>query len=159
MNKKQKPQLVQKIISGGQTGVDRAALDAAIELHIPCGGWCPKGRLAEDGILDLKYPLKETSLGEYKQRTQWNMRDSDGTLILTFGEPQGGTRFTIDCAKKFNKPYLIINLKREPKSEEVIAWMEQHQIQVLNVAGPRESSAPGMIYKKAKLFIMKIFQK
>jgi predicted Rossmann-fold nucleotide-binding protein len=75
--------LIKRIISGGQTGVDRAALDVALELGIPCGGWCPKGRLAEDGSIDLRYPLKETNSSEYRERTEKNVEDSDGTLILT----------------------------------------------------------------------------
>src|SRR5262245_51361441 len=74
--------VISKIVSGGQTGVDRAALDVALELGIPCGGWCPKGRLAEDGPIPERYPLKETTLRVYPQRTEWNVRDSDGTLVL-----------------------------------------------------------------------------
>ena len=83
--------MLTRIVSGGQTGVDRAALDVALELSIPCGGWCPKGRKAEDGALPARYPLKETPSEEYAQRTTWNVRDSDGTLILTHGAPTGGT--------------------------------------------------------------------
>ena len=86
--------LVEKIVSGGQTGVDRAALDVALELGIPCGGWCPRGRRAEDGALSARYPLMETPSDDYVQRTTWNIRDSDGTLILTRGEPTGGTAQT-----------------------------------------------------------------
>src|SRR6266571_9073801 len=83
--------VVSKIVSGGQTGVDRAALDVALELGIPCGGWCPRGRRAEDGIIPERYPLIETPTTAYPQRTERNVRDSDGTLVLTVGRADGGT--------------------------------------------------------------------
>lgn len=89
-----------KIISGGQTGVDRAALDAALQLGIPCGGWCPKGRKAKDGPIPDRYPLKETESGSYPVRTEMNVRDSDGTLILTWGRPTGGTALTVRLARR-----------------------------------------------------------
>src|SRR5438876_4889366 len=88
------------IVSGGQTGVDRAALDVALELGIPCGGWCPKGRRAEDGRIPLRYPLEETTLNIYPQRTEWNVRDSDGTLVLTTGRPEGGSALTNELARR-----------------------------------------------------------
>ena len=93
--------MIKKIISGGQTGADRGALDAALKLDFPCGGWCPKGRRAEDGPLDPKYPLMDTPGSDYETRTEWNVRDSDGTLILTHGsedEQEGGTALTIEIA-------------------------------------------------------------
>ena len=93
--------MLSRIISGGQTGVDRAALDAALEYNFPCGGWCPKGRLAEDGIISQKYPLKETESSEYEVRTKLNVRGSDGTLILTWGKPTGGTTLTVEFAKQY----------------------------------------------------------
>jgi len=99
-----------QIVSGGQTGVDRAALEVALELGIPCGGWCPKGRLAEDGPISSRYPLQETPSDIYAQRTEWNVRDSDGTLVLTRGRPSEGTAFTIEIAARLKKPYLIIDL-------------------------------------------------
>ncbi|MCD6446738.1 MAG: putative molybdenum carrier protein, partial [Candidatus Marinimicrobia bacterium] len=83
-----------KIISGGQTGADRAGLDAAMELNIPVGGWCPKGRKSEDGPIDNKYPLQETTSGDYRVRTERNVKESDGTLIFTLGKPTGGTALT-----------------------------------------------------------------
>src|SRR5437870_6380616 len=95
--------MLTKIISGGQTGVDRAALDVALELGLPCGGWCPKGRRAEDGPIPARYPLAETPWSGYPQRTLWNVRDSDGTLILVDGEPDRGTQLTIELAKRKKK--------------------------------------------------------
>jgi hypothetical protein len=142
---------ISKIISGGQTGVDRAALDIALGFNISCGGWCPKGRLAEDGVIPARYPLKETKSSDYEMRTEWNVRDSDGTLVLTLGKPTGGTAFTIECAKKYKKPCLVVNLKRH--DGEVVNiywdWIEVNDIKVLNIAGPRESKAPG-IYELAR---------
>ncbi|MBI2346093.1 MAG: putative molybdenum carrier protein [Deltaproteobacteria bacterium] len=141
---------VKTIISGGQTGVDRAALDIALELKIPCGGWCPKGRQAEDGAIDPMYPLQETPLANYAQRTEWNVRDTDGTLILTWGSPSGGTAYTIECAKSYRRPLLIGEMKKPPLKTVFLQWITEHQIQTLNVAGPRESLAPGVIYREAR---------
>lgn len=105
-----------KIVSGGQTGVDRAALDTALELGLPCGGRCPRGRKAEDGPIPARYPLTETSSAEYAQRTEWNVRDSDGTLVLTRGQPTGGTALTIELAERLGKPYLVVDLESEPNA-------------------------------------------
>jgi len=145
----------QKIISGGQTGVDRAALDVALELRVPCGGWCPKGRIAEDGPIANRYPLKETPSDEYAQRTEWNVRDSDGTLVLTLGEPTGGTAQTIDEAARVGKPCLVLDLSDEPNLETVLHWAKIHQVRILNVAGPRESRSPG-IYQEARAFLRRL---
>ena len=144
-----------KIISGGQTGVDRAALDVALELGIPCGGWCPKGRKAEDGPIDPKYPLKETKSEEYPIRTEANVMEADGTLILTVGPPSSGTAFTIQMAFKRKKPHLVVDMNKKIKPEMVLEWAKTHQIRVLNVAGPRESKIPG-IHEKAKNFLKNI---
>jgi predicted Rossmann-fold nucleotide-binding protein len=144
--------LIKKIISGGQTGVDRAALDVALELGIPCGGWCPKGRLAEDGSIDSQYPLKETDSSEYEERTEKNVKDSDGTLILTWGAPTGGTAFTIKMAEKHKKPYLVIDLSKNMDSTDAVNWIKAQGIALLNVAGPRETKAPG-INKRANAFL------
>ncbi len=144
-----------KIISGGQTGVDRAALDIAIRLNIPCGGWCPKNRRAEDGSIDKKYPLKETDSAEYPQRTEWNVRDSDGTLILTWGKPSGGTLLTVKLAKKLNKPYLLIDMDNNPNPDIVVKWMQDQDIKVLNIAGPRQSFGK-FVYNEAAAFLAKI---
>ena len=132
------------MISGGQTGVDRAALDVAMTLGVACGGWCPKGRRAEDGILDARYPLIETPSDEYAQRTEWNVRDADGTLIVTRGTPSGGTAATMKYASRLGKPCLVVDLAQPPARDEVIQWVKQRAIRVLNVAGPRESQRPGM---------------
>ncbi len=146
-----------KVISGGQTGVDRAALDAALELGIPCGGWCPKGRLAEDGELARRYPLKETPLSSYPQRTEYNVRDSDGTLVLTFGKPSGGTALTIALARRWHKPCLIVDIKEAAlQPEKVAKWASHEKIRVLNVAGPRASTTPNA-YTKTKSFLLQTF--
>ena len=141
---------ITKIISGGQAGVDRAALDVAIELGIPCGGWCPKGRLAEDGVIDARYPLKETPLEDYTQRTEWNVRDADGTLILSWEKPTGGTAFTIACARKLKKPCLVLDLHKETDKKKFQTWLRKHNVHILNIAGPRESHAFGKIAMRAQ---------
>lgn len=147
---------IKKIISGGQTGVDRAALDVALELGIPCGGWCPQGRRAEDGVIPFRYPLQETSSPEYPLRTELNVQDADGTLIITWSTPMGGTALTIKLAQKHHKPYLLVDLTQEANVALVREWLRQNEIQVLNVAGPRESEVPG-IYMRAALFLRNLF--
>src|SRR5207244_8064617 len=122
-------------VSGGQTGVDRAALDVALELGISSGGWCPKGRRAEDGPIPERYPLAETPWAGYPQRTEWNVRDSDGTLVLVDGEPDRGTRLTIELAARKRKPCLVVNLTERPDPAAVRVWADDHRAQVLNVAG------------------------
>ncbi len=136
-----------KVVSGGQTGVDRAALDVALELGIPCGGWCPKGRRAEDGAIAPRYPLSETSSSAYPQRTAQNIRDSDGTLVLTRDVPDGGTALTIRLAARYRRPLLSIDLEHVSSPEQVTSWAEAQGIEVLNVAGPRESRCPGITDK------------
>src|SRR6266571_3376003 len=135
--------MFEKVISGGQTGVDRAALDVALELGVLAGGWCPKGRKAEDGSLAPRYPLTETPSEEYWQRTEWNVRDSDGTA------------YTIEVAKKLGKPYLVLDLSEAPNESAVKDWVDEHEVRVLNVAGPRESKCPG-IYAQAAQFLRAI---
>jgi hypothetical protein len=148
---------VSRIVSGGQTGVDRAALDVALELGLPCGGWCPKGRRAEGGPIPAHYPLQETPWDGYPQRTEWNVRDSDGTLVLVQGAADRGTSLTIELAQKMNKPCLVLNLIGRPDAAAVRAWMEENRIRVLNVAGPRASNKPG-IYRKAGVFLRRVFK-
>jgi hypothetical protein len=141
-----------KIISGGQTGVDRAALDIALELGFPCGGWCPKGRRSEDGPIPERYPLRETVSSVYPERTRRNVLDSDGTLVLTDGPPTGGTALTIELANRHGKPCLVLDLADRPEPEAVRNWAQAHDVHVLNVAGPRASEKPG-IYSQAAQFL------
>jgi hypothetical protein len=141
-----------QILSGGQTGVDRAALDVAQELGLPRGGWCPHGRRAEDGPIPECYPLKETASSRYPPRTACNVRDSDGTLVLTHGPPDRGTALTIRLAERYRKPCLVLDLADEPDPGEVRGWLAAHGLRVLNIAGPRESSQPG-IYRQARVFL------
>jgi hypothetical protein len=133
-----------RIVSGGQTGVDRAALDVALELGLPCGGWCPRGRKAEDGRIPEHYPLQETSSAKYDVRTACNARDSDGTLVLTMGEPVGGTALTIATAERLGKQLLVLDLDLQPLPELVREWVLLHKVKTLNIAGPRESTSPGI---------------
>ena len=144
--------MLARIISGGQTGVDRAALDVALELGLPCGGWCPRGRRAEDGTIPERYPLTETSSASYPERTKRNVLDCDGTLVLTSGPPRGGTALTIRIAAENDKPCLVVDLSRQPDPACVRSWCSTHRICVLNVAGPRESECPG-IYQQAAAFL------
>jgi hypothetical protein len=145
------------MISGGQSGVDRAALDVAMQLRVPCGGWCPKGRLAEDGTIPDRYPLQETPSALHAQRTEWNVRDSDGTLVLTLGQPTEGTAFTIAVTKRLGKPCLVLDLARTPEISAVQSWATQYGLQTLNVAGPRESKCPG-IYQTASALLRKLLE-
>ena len=138
--------------------MDRAALDVALELCIACGGWCPRGRLAEDGPIDPRYPLRETPSADYAQRTEWNVRDSDGTLILTRGRPTGGTAQTVDYAQQLGKPYLVVDLAQPADPRAVRAWLARKNIHILNVAGPRESKAPG-IAQEARAWLRMPFSK
>jgi len=136
--------MINKIISGGQTGVDRAALDVAIALNIPHGGWCPQGRIAEDGVISLQYQLQETPTTDYSERTAWNVRDSDGTLLITRGQLIGGTQLTLEIAQLFKKPYFIMDLTLTPDMATVLSWFNANNIRVLNIAGARESQSPGI---------------
>ena len=135
---------VECIVSGGQTGVDRAALDAAQELDLPHGGWCPRGRLAEDGVIPDCYHLTETESADYPVRTERNVLDSDGTLIIYRRRLMGGTDLTRRLAVKHRKPCCLVDLGQDTGTERVRRWLARHRIRVLNVAGPRESTAPGL---------------
>lgn len=137
--------------SGGQTGVDRAALDAALSAGVPVGGWCPRGRRAEDGPIPPRYPLCETPTPEYAERTAWNVRDTNATLILTRGTPTGGTATTIEVARDLGKPLLVVE-PEDANVATVVRWLREHGATTLNVAGPRESTAPG-VYDDAKHFM------
>jgi hypothetical protein len=135
---------LERIVSGGQTGVDRAALEVAIELGIPHGGWCPRGRLAENGPIPAKFELRETISPLYHIRTEQNVLDSDGTLILHRGKLKGGTLLTRRLAKTHGRPLLEFDVDAEPLPDLIFQWLRDHQIRILNVAGPRESSNPGV---------------
>ncbi len=143
--------MIEKVVSGGQTGVDRAALDTALELEICCGGWCPKGRRAEDGPLKALYALQETPSSRYPQRTGWNVRDSDGTLVLYRGLLTGGSAYTVELAEKYDRPCLVLDLSAHPTRENVWDWVNRHQIHILNVAGSRASGNPGIYQEACKL--------
>ena len=149
-----KVQKIKKIISGGQTGVDRAALDFALENKIPCGGWCPRGKLAEDGEIAKIYPLKETRSSRYEKRTKKNVESADGTLIIINEQPlSDGTSLTMKICEKLQKPFLIIDSSRAgPDKKAFWDWVASNNISVLNVAGPRESSAKG-IYGQSKTLL------
>lgn len=145
------------VISGGQSGVDRAALDAALQLGLEIGGWCPKGRRAEDGPIDGKYPLQETPSRSYPLRTERNVLTAEGTLILSEGRLTGGTALTVKLARRHQKPFWVLDLLATPDVKRVQAWLRDHAITVLNVAGPRESERPG-IYHRSLLFLMELFK-
>lgn len=137
---------IRKIVSGGQTGADRAALDFAMTHGIEHGGWCPAGRKAEDGPIDARYALTETE-GGYARRTRLNVRDSDGTLVFNLGELSDGTLSTVNHARRLRKPVLLVPLDErisEEVARDIQAWLAEHAIAVLNVAGPRESKRPGI---------------
>ena len=143
--------MIEKIISGGQTGADRAALDIAIKLNIPHGGWIPKGRKTEDGILPDKYQLKEMPTANYPARTEKNLLDSDGTLIISYGNLTGGSALTRKLAKKHKSPWIHVDMDKLSVSDAVKtvrSWIDRNKIQVLNVAGARASKDPE-IYKTA----------
>ncbi len=137
---------VERIVSGGQTGADRAALDVALALDIPCGGWVPAGRLDERGKIPAVYPeLRETETPDPAQRTELNVRDSDGTLIISRGPLYGGSAETRRFAERLGKPWIHADLDVKDPIDwcgDVRAWIEQHRISVLNVAGPRSSEDP-----------------
>jgi len=140
-----------KIISGGQTGADRAALDVALTLSLPIGGGCPKGRRAEDGMIPDRYPLTETPEADYDTRTRRNVEDSDGTLILNLGTLDGGTALTVKLARQMGKPCLMVALEDGIEPTAFQEWLDAHPIAVLNVAGPRESKRPGVYAAACRL--------
>jgi len=135
-----------KVVSGGQSGVDRAALDAALELKLPCGGYVPKGRLAEDGPIPYRYPMTESESGDYRVRTELNVVHSDATLILHRGPMFGGTLLTEELCRKNGKTAFAVDLAAgvEPAVERIREFLKRQSPAVLNVAGPRESNSPGI---------------
>jgi hypothetical protein len=164
--------IVSKLISGGQTGADRGGLDVAIELGIPYGGKCPKGRKAEDGAIPARYKLDEMSSAYYKKRTEHNVIESNATLIFTIGKPTGGTKLTVDYAVKHNKPFYIADLASPDDNNiagHICGWMENMNgglnavnvkkipdNPIVNIAGPRESKFPG-IQERVKKILLIVF--
>lgn len=131
-----------KIVSGGQTGVDRGALDACLDAGFPCGGWCPEGRLAEDGPIPDRYPLRTLPGAGYRERTIRNVIDCDGTAILHAGEVSGGTELTLLACERHRKPHVVVDgaaLSPAQAAEVVAGFVREHAIGTLNVAGPRGS--------------------
>lgn len=145
--------MIKVIVSGGQTGTDRAALDVAIELNIAHRGWCPKGRIAEDGIIPEKYHLQETETGDYSERTKLNIRDTEGTIIFVPSTPikvTDGTMLTIKEVYERKKPHLIIDVSQNKNINNLMEkWVAKNNIKILNVAGSRESQHPS-IYEEVK---------
>jgi len=136
-----------KIISGGQTGADRAALDAALDRGVPCGGWCPADRLAEDGVIPAHYPVQPLPDGcGYDERTRRNVAESDATVIFCFGEPVGGSETTRQACVEMAKPLLVIDADGDPPSaaRAVEEFIDRHSVRTLNVAGPRASAQPAV---------------
>jgi len=153
-----------RVVSGGQSGVDRAALDAARALGLPRGGWCPRGRWAEDGAIPAAYPLDEIPQSEglrvaagdeareaghrdaeLAQRTEWNVRDSDATLVIVGQRPlSGGSLLTAELAQSYRRPLRVVELARDPDPAKLRAWLAEHRVRTLNVGGPRASEAPDL---------------
>lgn len=151
--------MITKIISGGQTGVDRAALDVAIKMDIPHGGWVPLGRKAEDGIVPRHYNLKETSSEDYEDRTERNVVDSDATLIISRGGLTGGSHFTRQMAIQHGRPWFHVDLSKTSafgSARTISAWIYHHDVKVLNVAGPRAGDDPE-IYELARKILEAVF--
>jgi hypothetical protein len=133
-----------RILSGGQTGVDRGALEGALARGLPCGGWCPEGRRAEDGVIPERYPVEALKGAGYRERTERNVLDSDGTLILYFGVLSGGTAETRAFCERHGRPVLALDadgLSPEQAARRARAFVLRHGIATLNVAGPRASQA------------------
>jgi hypothetical protein len=151
---------VAKIISGGQTGADRAALDVAIEFGIEHGGWVPRGRWAEDGPLPRRYHMRETEATQPATRTESNVRDADATLIFSHGALSGGTALTVSFAERCGKPVLCVDLActdEAAAAQEVAAWLKRGAPAVLNVAGPRASNDP-LIYDAVSRVLRRVFE-
>jgi hypothetical protein len=167
--------MLKKIIAGGQTGVDQAALLAAIDRGLEHGGWCPPGRMCEDGVIPVKFNLTETPEERdvyapeipRSQRTIWNVRDADGLLVFVEGRKLHsdnnrqahdlGTELALETAKRLGKPYLVVYLNRRISVTEVTEWITSNNIEVLNVAGPSEGNSP-RIYELVHKWMKKIIE-
>ncbi|HBH50232.1 MAG TPA: molybdenum cofactor carrier [Bacteroidales bacterium] len=159
--------MFKKIISGGQTGVDQAALKTALQLGIKIGGWCPPGRVCEEGNIPDEFTLKETPVERSEQamhiprslRTEWNVRDADASLVLLAGEDMdSGTAWTIQSAKNSNKPCLVLNITTHSEIPFILSWITKNRVETLNIAGPSESSFPG-INNLASCFLSVLFKR
>ena len=153
---------IEKIISGGQAGADRAALDFAIDNDIAHGGWIPKGRKTEEGPLSLKYYLQEMSTGDYSKRTEKNVLDAEGTVIVSHGFLNGGSALTREFALKHKKPWIHIDMKEmflKEASSKFVSWLEANKINVLNVAGPRASKDPAIYDATLRLLKVSLTKK
>ena len=139
-----RPMIPGKIVSGGQTGVDRGALEAAMSSERLAGGWCPAGRLAEDGAIPRRYSVVELDSADYEARTRQNIIDSDATLVLHRGVVSGGTRITVEYAEELGRPFLVMRLGSANGLGITAAWLSEIRPNVLNIAGPRESKVPGV---------------
>jgi len=148
--------MLEKILSGGQTGVDRAALDVAIELGFSHGGWCPAGRDADGGVIPEKYQLTETSEIDHTVRSEYNVRDADATMMLYRGKLHGGTAYAIEMAQHLAKPVIAINLDQASSLEEAIDWIRANQVKILFVGGQRETTNSG-IYFQSRVFLNSLF--
>ncbi len=147
------------IVSGGQTGVDRAAWDTALEAGLPQEGWVPRGRRASDGVLPERYRCRETESADYAVRTERNVILGDATLILAFGSPKGGTLLTIDLCRRHKRPHLLLDLDRIPEEEAVrtaSGFLKEQHPERLNIAGPRERAGK-RIYPRARNFLTALF--
>ncbi len=152
---------LRKIISGGQTGVDRAALDACLKARFPCGGWCTAGRRAEDGTIPDSYPLQEMDSVYYDDRTRQNIIDSNATLIIYQDELTGGTLLTFRLAQAMNKPVFLFKVSPffiDESLEELLHFMKTNSVEILNIAGPRASQWP-KAYESALLITSRLIQK
>lgn len=147
--------MVIKIVNGGQTGVERAALDVAMNNDIACGGWCPKGRRAEDGALAEKYPLVEGDTPSPTKVFEQNVRDSDGTLLLGWGDMQGTTLKVVAIGARLKKPIFYADLQKKPTVDEAENWARKFNTKVLHVSGAKTSEVPSA-YEEAHAFLMKL---
>ncbi|MDA8746249.1 putative molybdenum carrier protein [Rubripirellula amarantea] len=145
-----------RIVSGGQTGVDRGGLDAALALGIPHGGWCPKGRVAIDGTIPEIYDLTETESTDYRERTRQNVRDSDATLLIYQGTVGKGTALTLNACRQQKRPCLLIQISEE-SVDKARQWLNEHKPEVLNIAGSR-GDAQLVLQTRVKEFVMSVLQ-
>ena len=154
-----------RIISGGQTGVDRAALDVALQHGVDCSGWCPAARLDEFSRIPDRYPVKELEQGSFAERTLQNVKDSDATLVIYFEKLRGGTEFTVEWCKQLLRPHKLIDAAKmsvEDAAQSIVDFVREHKINILNVAGPRQSEWPGgydYAFRVLELFLIWMISK